>query len=484
MADGLGRMEQSQHLNHADGLRWVSFFQMKEWACTSMLFGLLVIYAGTSNAGSVLQGSLPRSSVYPFVLRPVRPQDLLVEVQAVEANSAPAKAGLQHGDVIRRINGHSYDSPADAERALWRAPGGRAVELEVERKGRSHRVRFVAAAAPLESIAGVDSTYDVLVTRDGARLRTIVTRPQGQSEPLPAIYFVQWLSCDSIERPLNPLDHGWQRMIELVASRTGLVMMRTEKAGIGDSEGPSCSQLDYDTELDHHRDSLDRLRKFDFVDARRVVVFGASMGGNMAVLLASEQPVAGLIIWGTAIESWFEHLVRFNRRYLELSGRPPADIAPSVDRQIGYLSEYVLRGKSPQQISTERPELASIWREIRGMSERTHYGRPFAFHHQAQRKNWLGALGKIHVQTLALYGEYDWFEKREDHALIAEMVNRNNPGAARFVTIPGMDHHFSIYPSAADAFNRAHGLVAPEAVVLEIASWLRSLFAEEAGTTR
>ncbi|MCI0435248.1 MAG: CocE/NonD family hydrolase, partial [Gemmatimonadetes bacterium] len=107
---------------------------------------------------------------------------------------------------------------------------------------------------PLEGIAGLDSHYDALLTRDGTRLRTILTRPTGTTGRLPAILFVQWLSCDSIELPARQQD-GWSRMLRRLAQESRMVMMRTEKAGIGDSEGGPCAALDYETELAHHRDA-------------------------------------------------------------------------------------------------------------------------------------------------------------------------------------------------------------------------------------
>ncbi len=107
---------------------------------------------------------------------------------------------------------------------------------------------------PLEAISGLDSRYGVLRLPDGKRLRTILTRPEGTTDRLPAILFVQWLSCDSIELPAKQQD-GWSRMLRRLAQESGFVMMRTEKPGVGDSEG-DCARLDYDTELSIHRGSV------------------------------------------------------------------------------------------------------------------------------------------------------------------------------------------------------------------------------------
>src|SRR5262245_60362093 len=152
------------------------------------------------------------------------------------------------------------------------------------------------ADKPLEEIPGLDSRYGALRTPQGERLRTILTRPAGTTGRLPAILFVQWLSCDSIELPAGQQD-GWSRMLRRLAQESGMVLMRTEKAGVGDSEG-DCATLDYETELAGHRAALAALRQSPGVDPDRIVVFGASMGGNYAPLVAAGEPLAGIMIWG------------------------------------------------------------------------------------------------------------------------------------------------------------------------------------------
>jgi predicted acyl esterase len=52
---------------------------------------------------------------------------------------------------------------------------------------------------PIESHPGLVTEAGTLVTKDGTRLRTVLTRPADARGRLPAILFVQWLSCDTIE---------------------------------------------------------------------------------------------------------------------------------------------------------------------------------------------------------------------------------------------------------------------------------------------
>ncbi len=58
-----------------------------------------------------------------------------------------------------------------------------------------------------------------------------------------------------------------------------------------------------------------------------------------------------------------------------------------------------------------------------------------------------------------LYGEYDWFEDAAGHEVITRIVDRANPGKARFHVIPQTDHHFMRYPTAEPAFAEKESVV-------------------------
>ena len=90
-----------------------------------------------------------------------------------------------------------------------------------------------ATNTPPESLPGVDTEYGVLNTSDGAKLRTLVTRPQGRNGRLPAVQFVQWLSCDSIEIAPGAQD-GWSRMLRRLLTDSGALVLRSEKSGVGE----------------------------------------------------------------------------------------------------------------------------------------------------------------------------------------------------------------------------------------------------------
>jgi hypothetical protein len=50
-----------------------------------------------------------------------------------------------------------------------------------------------------EQFQNAEITYDWVTNSQGQKIRTFVTRPKSASGKVPAIFFVGWLSCDSVE---------------------------------------------------------------------------------------------------------------------------------------------------------------------------------------------------------------------------------------------------------------------------------------------
>lgn len=329
-------------------------------------------------------------------------------------------------------------------------------------------------ARAAETHPGLDTEYGELLPGDGARLRTIVTRPKNSTGRLPAVLFVQWLSCDTIELAPDAKD-GWSVMLRRLITESGMLWQRTEKSGVGESQGTPCAQLDYETELAHHRAALRQLRSRPDVDPRRIVVFGASMGSNYAPLVAAGEDVAGVVVWGGGASTWFERMLRFERNALELGDTDPQALADEVNARAAYFARYLLKGETPTAIAASDPKLGEVWRRIVGTSDTGHYGRPFAFHQQAQRQNWAGAWNRVRAPVLVLYGEYDWFESRDAAQLIASIVNDRQPGSATFKELPQLNHHFMRYASRRDAFREKSGKENAEAAVRPILDWLSQI---------
>ncbi len=327
------------------------------------------------------------------------------------------------------------------------------------------------AGKPSEEHPGVVVEYGSLAVGGGVRLRTILTRPKGIARP-PVILFVQWLSCDTIELSTTGND-GWTQMLRGMVRSSGWAVMRTDKRGVGDSEGGPCTELDYQIEVADHQAALAALRDRTDVDTSRMVVFGASMGARMAPQVeAGQSGVVGILTWGGGAETWFERMLAFDRHALELGGSALVEVNARMKDHAMVHARYLLEGEDPPTIIRSEPGLADVWSEIVGSGADHHYGRPFAFHHQAQRADWAAAWARVDVPVLVTMGEYDWFENRAGHETVVRVVNSRRPRLARFAVVPKMDHHFTLFNSPEAAFRDEGGRPDAEPFLKVALPWL------------
>ena len=319
---------------------------------------------------------------------------------------------------------------------------------------------------PREEYPNVDVIYDFVTAPRGERLRTIITKPHGATGKLPVIFVAGWLSCDSVEAPPEKepgpgvVHHDATALaFRELAQLRGFCLFRVDKQGCGDSEG-NCAENDFESELAGYRTAFRGLKNYDFIDTNRIYILGISNGGGFAPLVpeseSEQDQVRGYVVVGGWVKTWFEHMLEIERRRFALMGKSPGEVNEQMKRAATLYHEWLIKNKKVDQILQENSELGEIWPE--GKDHAHLYGRPLAFYQQLQELNLAGAWARMKVPTLVLHGQFDWIMSREDHELIAQYVNANRPGAARFVEVPEMGHTFQHYLSFADAF---HGKEAP-----------------------
>ncbi len=92
----------------------------------------------------------------------------------------------------------------------------------------------------------------------GERLRTLITRPNNVTGKVPAIFFVGWLSCDSMEYPDADTKDGFGILVRRLIEQSGYATVRTDKPGVGESEG-DCSKADFTDELSGYQSAFDEM---------------------------------------------------------------------------------------------------------------------------------------------------------------------------------------------------------------------------------
>ncbi len=328
-----------------------------------------------------------------------------------------------------------------------------------------------------ESMPGADSYYEDVTLSDGAVLRTITTLPAGDDSPRHPLLFTQWVSCGTVEYREGSAS---RELLARLARNSGLALLRVERSAI--TNGSSCEALDFDTEYRHYVEAFGQLLKSDKLDTSKVFVYGSSLGSNTAPLLAVDlqeagYDIAGIMVQGGGGVTYLERMLNFDRQYLE---RRPNDVAPSEYhdeflRRTRFQYEYLVNGRHPDVVAADSAAMAAVREDILGMGEDDHYGRPFAWHQQLARRNFMAAWEAVDAPVLVIFNAFDQYEGRHGHKLIADTVNRLRPGTATYVERERIGHSDYRFESIEAAYAGEGGVPAWEEAAELMLEWLSRL---------
>jgi pimeloyl-ACP methyl ester carboxylesterase len=273
----------------------------------------------------------------------------------------------------------------------------------------------------------------------GERLRIFVTRPNNAAAKVPAIFFLGWLSCDTMEYPDADTKDGFGILLRRLIEQSGYATMRMDKPGVGESQG-DCSKTDFTEELSGYQSAFDEMLKYDFIAPAKIFVIGLSNGGGTSALVPRQHPVRGYIAASSWGRTWYEHMLDLERRRLMEEGKPPPEVNTAVKAFVEFYILYLIKGMTPGQIIAQHPEWKSLWYD----SHDGQYGRPAAFYQQLQALNLGEIWQKVNEPVLVIRGTADNIMSRADSEAIARIINQVHPGHARYLQIDDMTHGFTV----------------------------------------
>lgn len=368
-----------------------------------------------------------------------------VLVQEVLPNSTAAALKVQPQDVLLQVNGKDLSAPKDLTPALGRWRAGDAVTLTVQRGKKQQTLKGKAVGKPFETSAVAEVVYDQVPFQQG-HLRSIVSKPKTGSGRRPAILLIQGYNCGTVDNlgqgSYGKLVNGW-------AGR-GYVVMRLEKPGVGDCEGTSgCDEIDLYTETKAFAAGLQQLRQYDYVDTANLFLFGHSMGGVIAPLIAEKQRVKGVIVYGTVFKPWFEFLLGMYRFQYPKQGTDWVETEATVRGLQQVLYHFFVEKKSPRQIAQQHPELAQlVEKELEYNGTDVMWTRHYKFWQQLDEINLAQSWKNTPSYVLSMQGEHD-FESYDhfEHQYIADLINSYRPGKAQYLELEKTNHGFVKVPT-------------------------------------
>ena len=389
---------------------------------------------------------------------------------------------LQPGDVIVKAGERPVGAPAEviAYAATLRGPSP--VTLTVRRGGRTFALRGRAREWPREHYAGGTVDYGEVRWQGGA-LRDIMITPEGVAQP-PVVFLIQGFSCATIE-PNDP-NHPYRRLGEALL-REGIAYYRVEKPGLGDSAGtPHCTQIDYATELDAFRAAYRQLIERRGFAPERIFIFGHSLGGLQAPMLAAEEPPRGIAVYGTVLRNWADYhrdTAQF-QSYLT-TGEDLAEATRRAETWREAFRRFYFEHEAPAAIAASSPALAEGLREAFAWDGGVDvFGRHFQYDQDLAGLPLVEAWRNARTNVLSMYGESDMVALNdEDHRLIADLANFLRPGSGRYVEIARTGHGMDVIGTRLEVRERARagggapaGAFNPE-VARTLAAWIRDSMA-------
>lgn len=392
--------------------------------------------------------------------------------------STAEKAGIKDGDVILSLNGKSVN-PQTVGPVIRELRSGKGVEILVLRDGKELKLSAILAERPRDP-GGANYTVEYShIVSNGKRMRTIITTPKKPGK-YPGFMFIQGLAPISYDFPLatskgdvssldGPLLHDF--------ADGGFITIRVEKPGVGDSEGGPYNEMDYNTELDIYRQTMKQFKEISGVDKDNIFIFGHSMGGAFGPQIACETPVKGIAVYGTQSRTWLEYLFDIVR-YQGIAGGGSYEDADESVRQVGHMMALlILEGKSVDEVKKSHPQFAPLADAF--FPNGRFNDKSLPFWRQLNQTNFATYWSKCNARVLAVHGASDHVTYDVDHQLIADMVNRANPGYGKFEVIPDSDHLFHGWKTQRESIqNFGKGTYNP-AFSKRMMEWMRSVIAEK-----
>lgn len=158
--------------------------------------------------------------------------------------------------------------------------------------GLSAVLRYASAVTLALALPIAANAEERAVTLEGGIAATI--NIPAHSQPVPAVLMLHGFGSNKDE-----VGGMYAREAAALAEK-GIASLRIDFSGFGASEGDAADTT-IDLQLKQARMALDVLKKNDNIDEKRIGVLGFSLGGGIATLLASSQPldVKSLVTWSS-----------------------------------------------------------------------------------------------------------------------------------------------------------------------------------------
>ncbi|GJM36410.1 MAG: hypothetical protein DHS20C18_54110 [Saprospiraceae bacterium] len=358
-------------------------------------------------------------------------------VNTVFPNMTYSALNGQRGDVILKINQQDIEGVPQLMAVRNKMRADDPMTIQVWRDGKTMTLQGKVQAIPYEQAKNAEVIYDAMIYK-GGKIRLIINKPNKAGKH-PTIFFVPGYTCSSIDN-LSGI-HPYRKLIDSL-SNLGYAIFRMEKPGIGDNEDTGdCQQLGFDNELEAYRVAYKQLRHYDFIDTENVFIWGHSMGGLYAPLIAREVQPKGVIIYGITHELWPEYLLKMIRYQNPLLGNDYVETERDLRALYALIYEHYYQHKSSKELAKNPAYKTILERDFAFDGENQILYRHEDFWRELAEHPLSEAWAQTRSHILSMYGGADMEAVNDvSQKEIVRLVNHYHPGYGTFQLIPETDH--------------------------------------------
>ncbi|HBF88995.1 MAG TPA: hypothetical protein DDX39_10175 [Bacteroidales bacterium] len=373
-------------------------------------------------------------------------------VEKIIPNTTASNLKLVEKDIILKVNDVEIKNSTTFTSTIKNLRENDVVSVNIIRSGKPKTLKGKAIGKPLEISDDYEIIYDEVSYNNGY-IRTIITKPKNITKA-PTILFIPGYLCYSLD---NIGKHPYGQLVDGLTKK-GYVVMRVEKLGEGDCiNTPNCKDVDLQTEIDGFEKGLQSLKKYDFVDTNNIFIWGHSLGGIEAPILAERNKVKGIVVAGTGLISWYEYILNMFRFQNPLMGADYVENEEEIAEYKKLLFEYLVMKKTPLELSENKKYKELLENGMQFDGKDRIWDRNYKYWQQIDDLNQPKAFKNSEAHVLSIWSSADLEAFSEDeHKTIADIVNYYHPGKGTYLRMENTTHAFAKVKSMKDGIENSN----------------------------
>ena len=372
-----------------------------------------------------------------------------VSLNNVLPNSTFSDLGVKTGAVLLKVNNTSVNTIQDVLSISSKFYEGDFIEVELYSNGKIIKKNGKINGRPKESFENGDVKYGD-VAYEGNVLRTILVTPKNKLNP-PVVFFIQGYICQTVEvRPNNPVKKIISDWVD-----AGFAVYRVEKPGMGDSKSvKKCRDINYNEEQIAFEEAYKDLIKNPSINKDNIFIFGHSLGGIVAPLLAKKFTPKGIMAYGTTGKKWYDYMVDLYTIQPKIMGVSDVQIKEDNKVNLPFIKDLLVNKFSAEQILNVPSYKSFLNNEVNNFANGQYLGRDITFWQTLSDIDLPTIWSQTNTNVLILYGEYDIQSINDAGSkIIVDTVNEKFNGKATFKQIDKTEHGFLKFSSMSSHLN-------------------------------